>query len=255
MLRYLRLRMLAASFLLWLPSISHAAPGITVYAAASLAHALTEIGASYQKQHAVEVRNSFAASSALARQIEHGAPADVYLSADGKWMDYLQRGKRIKAGSRVNLLTNRLVLIAPKGSTFPVQMDKSFDFAHAFSGKLCTGEVESVPVGIYARQALANLGWWHGIQSRIVGSQDVRAALAFVERGECDAGIVYETDAKASAKVDIVAVFPANSHEPIIYPAALVDGAPPAAQAYLEDLQSPAASAIFTKYGFTPLAR
>lgn len=255
MLPHHAIRLLAATALLWLATPAAAAQPITVYAAASLTNAVSEIGAAYESRHGREIRSSFASSAALATQIENGAPADIYISADSKWMDYLQARRLIASASRMDLLGNRLVLIAPKGRPFKVRMDASFDFAAAFSGKLCTGESASVPVGIYARQALTALHWWEAIAPRIVGSQDVRAALAFVERGECGAGIVYATDAQLSHKVDVVAAFPDDSHAPIVYPAALVAGAPPAARDFLDYLRSSTAQAIFRKYGFTPIGR
>ncbi|HEY0267746.1 MAG TPA: molybdate ABC transporter substrate-binding protein, partial [Methyloradius sp.] len=203
------------------------------------------------------VVNSFAASSALAKQIENGAPADIFMSADSKWMNYLQDKNLIDVSSRVNLLGNRLVLIAPKGRSFKVDFKKTFDFAKAFDGKLCTGDIDAVPVGIYAKQSFNNLGWWDSIKTRIVGTQDVRAALAFVERGECAAGIVYETDAKVSDKVDIVGVFPDETHDPVVYPLAIVSKASdnPLAKSFATYLASPKAAETFSRYGFTVLTK
>jgi molybdate transport system substrate-binding protein len=146
-------------------------------------------------------------------------------------------------------------MIAPKGKAFKVQTDKTFNFANAFYGKLCTGEIESVPAGIYAKQSLISLKWWDQIKTRIVGTQDVRATLVFVERGECDAGIVYETDAKVSNKVEVLAMLPDDSHDPIIYPLALVQGAKPEAKDFFEYLKSEKAKVVFAQYGFTPITR
>jgi molybdate transport system substrate-binding protein len=226
----------------------------TVFAAASLTQALTEVAKSFKAESKIPVKLSFAASSALAKQIEQGAPADAFVSADGKWMDYLQEKSKIDSGSRRDLLGNTLVLIAPQGHGFPVIMAKDFDFAHAFQGELCTGEVESVPVGIYAKEALTALGWWDGIRYRIVGTEDVRAALNLVERGECDVGIVYETDAKQSKKTEIVGRFPADTHSPIAYPAALATQTGDA-KAFLDYLQQKPAADIFVKYGFKVLGQ
>ena len=226
---------------------------ITVYAAASLTNALGEISAQYEKEKAVKIVQSYASSSTLAKQIENGAPVDIFISADTKWMDYLQDKKHIDTASRANLVSNKLVLIAPKDRAFSVQFDKTFDFAKAFDGRLCTGEVESVPAGIYAKQSLTSLNWWDGIKSRIVGTQDVRGALAFVERGECAAGIVYVTDALVSGKVAQIGSFPEDSHKPIVYPIALVKNEKNAGKEFLEYLQSPAASTVFSKYGFNVL--
>lgn len=230
--------------------VANAEQKITVFAAASLTNAISEIAAEYEKVQQANIQTSFAASSTLAKQIEKGAPADIFVSADTKWMNYLQDKKLIKAESKVNLLGNQLVLIAPKGKSFKVDMVKSFNLAGAFSGKLCTGELESVPVGIYAKQSLKKLNWWDSIKMRIVGTQDVRAALVFVERAECDAGIVYATDAKVSGKVESVAVFPNTTHEPIVYPLALLNNASSQATSFYDYLRSEKAKAIFAKYGF-----
>lgn len=226
---------------------------IGVYAAASLTNALSEISAQYQKGKPVNIVHSYAASSALAKQIENGAPADIFISANTKWMDYLLDKGFLVTASRVDLLSNRLALIASKGRTFPVRFDKDFELSQAFEGYLCTGDIDSVPAGIYARQALESLKWWGKVKSRIVGSQDVRGALVFVERGECMAGIVYETDALISSKVEITAIFPENTHKPILYPAALIKKASKEAASYLEYLRGHEASAIFAKYGFRPV--
>jgi molybdate transport system substrate-binding protein len=232
----------------------HAEEPARVFAAASLTNALNDVGAAWKQAGHPLPSLAFAASSALAKQIDSGAPADVFASADLTWMDYLEERGRIATGSRVNLIGNELVLIAPKGRSITVEMKEGFDFAGAFTGKLCTGEPGVVPVGIYAQQSLQNLGWWDSLQGRIVGTDDVRTALAFVERGECPLGIVYATDAKISDKVDVVARFPEASHKPIIYPVAMVQGGRADAAAFLKFMTtSPEAAAIFTKHGFTKL--
>lgn len=223
---------------------------VTVFAAASLTNALTDISAQYEKEKAIRIMHSFAASSTLAKQIENSAPADIFISADTKWMNYLQDKKLINSASRKEFLGNKLVLIAPKGRSFNVKFDQTFDLSKAFEGRLCTGDIESVPAGIYAKESLIYLGWWDNIKTRIVGTQDVRGALAFVERGECAAGIVYETDAKISNKIEIVGVFPAESHKPIVYPMAFVSNAKNANNDYFSYIQSNAGLAIFKKYGF-----
>lgn len=234
--------------------ISLASEQITLYAAASLTNALTEISKNYQTAHDVTIKTSFAGSSTLAKQIEAGAPAQIFASADEQWVDYLQQRNLIQANSRQELLTNRLVLISPKAQTFAVTMDKSFNLTNAFKGKICTGDTASVPVGIYAKQALQYLGWWDNLENRLVATENVRSALAFVERGECAAGIVYETDAKISEKVTIIGRFPAASHTKIVYPFALVKGEPNKATiAFYQYLQSDKAQAVFSKYGFSPL--
>lgn len=244
-------------------TFSFAEDKVTVFAAASLTNALTEISAQYEKDKPTKIVQSFAASSTLAKQIENGAPADIFISADTKWMNYLQDKKLINVASRKEFLGNKLVLIAPKGRGFTVKpenmkQDKSFDFSKSFEGRLCTGDIDSVPAGIYAKESLTYLNWWDSIKTRIVGAQDVRGALAFVERGECGAGIVYETDAKVSSKVEIVATFPEESHKPIVYPLAFVVNAKNTKASdismdYFNYLQSDAALDIFKKFGFNIL--
>ncbi|HYG32379.1 MAG TPA: molybdate ABC transporter substrate-binding protein [Methylophilaceae bacterium] len=228
---------------------------VTVFAAASLTNAISEIAADYEKQRGVKVAASYAGSAALAKQIANGAPADVFISADTKWMDYLQSKKKIAPESRRDLLGNRLVIIAPKGRGYMVNAEKGFDFSKAFDGRLCTGDLASVPAGVYAKQSLTALGWWDAIKSRIVGTHDVRAALAFVERGECAAGIVYETDAKISEKVELVATLPDDTHAPIVYPIAAVAGASLEGRALMDYLSTLQASAIFARHGFTVIAK
>jgi molybdate transport system substrate-binding protein len=225
---------------------------VRVFAAASLTNALNDISSLWQKTGHPQPILSYGASSTLAKQIEAGAPADIFASADLSWMDYLDSRNQIKAGTRVNLLGNELVLIVPKGQRFTVDMKAGFDISKAFEGKLCTGETGSVPIGIYAKQSLEALGWWASLQGRIVGTDDVRAALAFVERGECPTGIVYATDAAISDKVEIIARFPPETHKPIVYPFAQMLAARPESQTFLDYLQaSPDAAAVFTHYGFT----
>ena len=233
----------------------HAEEPVRVFAAASLTNALTDIGAKWKSSGHPTPSLAFAASSGLAKQIDSGAPADVFASADSTWMDYLDQRGKIDKGSRVNLLGNELVLIAPKGKPVAVDMEPDFNLAGAFTGKLCTGEPGVVPVGIYAQQSLQNLGWWDALQGRIVGTDDVRTALAFVERGECPLGIVYATDAKISDKVEVVARFPESTHNPIVYPIALVKGGRADARAFIEYMTtSPDAAAIYAQYGFTRLS-
>lgn len=244
--------MMLTTSLLMMASRSMAEQKVTVFAAASLSNAVSKIASLYEKESGVQVATSFASSSALAKQIENGAPADVFISADLKWMNYLQDKSRIDMVTRRNLLGNKLVLVAPLGKGFEVKTEKGFEFARKFDGRLCTGDVESVPVGIYAKQSLRALDWWDAVRSRIVGTQDVRAALVFVERGECAVGIVYETDAKVSGKVEVIGTLPDQSHDPIVYPVAAVT---PQGKGFVEYLGSPHAAAIFTKYGFTVLGK
>lgn len=230
---------------------SEADKKVVIFAAASLTNAIDEISNMYEKESKIQIQTSYASSSTLAKQIENGAPADVFISADTKWMNYLKEKNALTNSSTTNLLNNNLVLITPKGKAFKVEMNPSFNFYGAFNGKLCTGETESVPVGIYAKQALKSLNWWDKIKSRIVGTQDVRAALVLVERGECEVGIVYETDAKVSDKVEIVATFPKDSHEAIVYPLSLTNRAKSEASDFYYYLKSEHAKAVFIKYGFS----
>ncbi|MFO1424047.1 MAG: molybdate ABC transporter substrate-binding protein [Candidatus Competibacteraceae bacterium] len=202
-----------------------------MFAAASTTNAIQDLAALYEKEKGVKVVTSFAAASALAKQIEQGAPADVFVSADLKWMDYLDDKDKIVKASRRNLLGNRLVLVAPKGKAFPVKLEKGFDLPGAFQGRWCSCGPD-VPIGRYSQQALTALGWWAALEPRLAAAPDVRSALAFVERGECVVGIVYETDAKVSDKVEVLGVFPADTHSPVLYPVALVQGAKPAAQGF-----------------------
>jgi len=230
---------------------------ITVFAAASLKNALDDVNAAFTKATGIKVVASYAASSALMKQIENGAPADVFASADLDWMEYGARNKLIKDDTRVNLLGNRLVLIAPKDSKLGnVAISPGFDVAKlAGEGRIVTGDVRAVPVGRYAKAALEKLGAWRAAEPKFAMSENVRAALTRVARGEAALGIVYETDAKAEPNVKIVGVFPADSHPPIVYPVALTANAKPEAAQYLAFLQSRAAKVIFEAHGFTFLAR
>jgi molybdate transport system substrate-binding protein len=229
-------------------------PAVVVFAASSLTDALQELGADFTRSGGMPVRFSFAASSALARQIESGAPADVFLSADVEWMDYLQTRGLIQAVSRHDLLGNRLVLIAPAGSTIDLKIEPNFGLARALgTGRLATGDPDSVPVGRYARAALTSLGVWNEVANRLVRADNVRAALAFVDRGEAALGIVYETDAMIDPGVRVVDVFPEDTHPPVTYPIALTAGAKSGAAQFADYLRTPTADAVFKKYGFVPL--
>ncbi len=225
---------------------------IKLYAAASLTDALTELSGAYQKLHPdIIIKKSFAGSATLAKQIENGARADIFISADNDWSNYLQKRDLLLMESRKKLLGNELVLIAPIASEIKVSLQPMFNLPASFNGRLCTGDTASVPVGKYTKQSLMYYGWWDKISSRIVGADDVRTALAFVERAECPLGIVYKTDAKLSKKVKVVAIFPEASHTPIEYPAALLKNANQEAKVFLIYLQSDEAKAVFTRYGFT----
>jgi molybdate transport system substrate-binding protein len=225
---------------------------ITVFAAASLTDALGEIGKAYEAEGKGRIVASFASSSDLARQIEHGAPADLFISADQQWADYLDQRGLIEKGSRFDLLSNELVLVAPANSEVKMAIATDFPLAAALGdGRLAVGDPDHVPAGIYARQALETLGVWSSVQDRLARAGSVRAALLFVERGDCPLGIVYRSDALSDAKVRVVGTFPADSHPPVIYPAARVAGhVSPAAIAFLRYLTTPQAAAIFKKYGF-----
>ncbi|MGQ0622654.1 MAG: molybdate ABC transporter substrate-binding protein [Panacagrimonas sp.] len=240
--------------LVLLPISAQAEESARIYAAASLTNALTDIAEQWTQAGHPKPTLVFAASSALAKQVENGAPADIFASADRKWMDYLAERKKIDPASRAEFLGNELVLIAPAGKEFAVEMKSGFDLANAFKGKLCTGEPDVVPVGTYGKQAMTTLGWWNALAPRVVGTDDVRTALAFVERGECPLGIVYATDAAISKKVTVIGRFPAETHTPIVYPFALVTGARPDSSAFLAHLKTDPAIGVFKRYGFVPTA-
>ena len=230
---------------------------IIVFAAASMKNALDDVDAAYTKKTGVKVVASYDASSALMKQIEAGAPADAFISADLKWMDYGSQKKLIKDDTRVNLLGNQLVLIAPKDSKIDnVAIKPGFDLAKlAGDGRIATGDVKAVPVGIYAQAALQKLGVWGAVEPKMAMTQNVRAALTLVARGEAPLGIVYSTDAKVEPGVKIVAAFPEDSHEPIIYPVAATVTAKPDVTSYLAFLRSGEAKTIFEKYGFVVLMK
>lgn len=229
---------------------------IVVFAAASMKNAIDDINAAYKKATGIETKASFAASSALAKQIEQGAPADVFASADLDWMDYLDKKNLIKKGTRIDLLGNKLVLIAPKDSKLDnVKIEQGFDIAKlAGDGRIAVADVRAVPAGKYAKVALEKLGSWSAAQPKLANAENVRAALALVGRGEAPLGIVYETDAKIERNVKIVGHFPEGSHPAITYPVALTATAKPEATRYLEFLRSNTAKTIFETYGFSFLA-
>jgi molybdate transport system substrate-binding protein len=229
---------------------------ITVFAATSMKSALDDVNAAYTKATGTKVVSSYAASSALAKQIEGGAPADAFVSADLKWMDYLQDKKAIKTDTRVNLLGNKLVLIAPKDSKLGnVTIGQGFDLARLTGdGRIATGDVRAVPVGLYAKAALEKLGSWAAAEPKFAMTDNVRAALLLVARGEAALGIVYETDAKVDPGVKIIGAFPEGSHPPITYPVAATATAKSDLTGYLAFLRGKAAKDIFEKYGFTVLA-
>jgi len=225
---------------------------LTVFAAASLTDALNEINDAYTTNSGVPIRASYAASSALARQIEAGAKADVFFSADLDWVDYLQQRGLVDASTRQNMLGNRLVLIAPAGSKTAIKLAPNFPLAAAIGkSRLATGDPDSVPAGRYARSALTTLGVWGEVADRVVRADNVRVALAYVARGEAEFGIVYATDARLEKKVRIVDTFPANTHLPIVYPIVLTKTAAAEAKGYKAFVAGAEAAKIFKKYGFT----
>jgi molybdate transport system substrate-binding protein len=241
----------------WSPAAQAQDNSITVFAAASMKNALDDVDAAFTKQSGTKVVASYDASSALMKQIEGGAPADVFVSADLKWMDYGSQKKLIKDDTRVNLLGNELVLIAAKDSKIGnVTIAPGFDLAGLVGdGRIATGDVKAVPVGLYAQAALQKLGVWAAVEPKMAMTANVRAALVLVARGEAPLGIVYSTDAKVEPGVKIVGTFPESSHDPIIYPVAVTVNAKPDATPYLAFLRSAAAKTIFESYGFAVLIK
>ncbi|WP_333823388.1 molybdate ABC transporter substrate-binding protein [Pinisolibacter sp.] len=229
--------------------------GPTVFAAASLKTALDAVDAAWTAKTGKTVTVSYASSSALAKQIEQGAPADVFISADLDWMDFLDKKDLVRPGTRSDLVANALVLIAPAGTTAGIDIAPGFPLAAAIGdGKLATGDVRSVPAGKYAKAALTALGVWGEVEPKIAGTENVRVALALVARGEAKYGIVYATDAKSEPKVAVVGVFPAGTHPPVVYPVAITkEATSPATAEYLAFLKGPEAAKIFADQGFTPV--
>ena len=231
---------------------------ITVFAAASLKNALDDVNAAFTKATGIKVVASYEASSALAKQIEQAAPADVFISADLRWMDYVAERKLINPDTRANLLGNKLVLIAPADSKLGnVTISQGFDIAKlAGDGRIAVADVKAVPAGLYAKAALEKLGAWAAAEPKLAQAGNVRATLAFVARGETPVGIVYETDAKVEPKVKTIGTFPDDSYPPVTYPvAATADTKNPGVGQYFSFLRAPAAKAIFEKYGFSYLIK
>jgi molybdate transport system substrate-binding protein len=230
---------------------------LTVFAAASLKNALDDTNAAFTKQTGIRIVVSYAATPALVKQIEEGAPADLFLSADLQWMDYAVEKKLVKADTRFNLLGNKLVLIAAKDSRLDnVTIAQGFDIAGlAGTGRIAVADVRAVPAGRYAKTALESLGAWSAAEKKLAQAENVRAALTFVSRGEAPVGIVYSTDAKIDPGVKIVGVFPDGSHPPVTYPVAVTATAKPEAAGYLDFLRTPTVRTIFETYGFAFLVR
>nr|WP_208111510.1 molybdate ABC transporter substrate-binding protein [Enterovirga rhinocerotis] len=231
------------------------AQGPTVFAAASLKNALEEITAAWAKDSKPPVKVSLAASNTLAKQIEQGAPADLFFSADLDWMDYVAGKGLVRPESRVNLLANAIVLIAPKDSTATVKVGPGMDLTGILGqGRLAMGNVDAVPAGKYGKAALEKLGAWAGVKDKVAQADSVRAALLLVSRGEAPLGIVYATDAAADPNVKVIGTFPEGSHPPIVYPVAVLkDAKSEASAAFLDYLRGPVAGAAFRKQGFTIL--
>jgi molybdate transport system substrate-binding protein len=250
--------LVATAFALGATAHSAAAQGkdVVVFAAASLKNALDDVAGQWQRTTGKKAVISYAGSNTLIKQIEQGAPADIFISADVGWMDYGQQKGLIKPDTRSNLLGNRLVLIAPKDSSVSVNIRPGFDLAALLKGgRLAMANVDAVPAGRYGKAALEKLGAWDGVKDKLAQAENVRAALVLVARGEAPLGIVYQTDAASDPSVKIVGTFPESSHPPIIYPVALTKESTNAeAQAFLSYLRSPAARAAFERQGFTVLA-
>ena len=229
--------------------------GLTIFAAASLKNALDDINTACEADVGEKAAISYAGSSALAKQIEQGAPADIFISADLDWMDYLSEKNLTKKDTETRLLGNRIVLVAPADSSATAEIKDGFDLAGLVGdGKLAMANTDSVPAGKYGKAALEKLGAWTAVEGKVAQSENVRAALALVATGEAPFGIVYQTDAAAEPKVKIVAQFPEDSHAPIIYPAAeLAESKDEDAGAFLKCLQSSKARELFEAQGFTVL--
>src|SRR6516162_188515 len=245
--------LLALSSTVWNSPASAQGQKLIIFAAASLKDALDEVNVAYQHENSQETATSYAASSTLAKQIEAAAPADVFISADLDWMDYLAKRNLIKPETRANLLGNRLVLIAPVNSPLNLAIAPNFPLAQALgNGRLAIADPNGVPAGRYGKAALESLGVWSSVADRLAPAENVRATLALVARGEAPLGIVYQTDAAADKDVKIVGIFPQDTHPPIIYPiAVVVSSTNPAALGYLAYLKSRAARPTFEKHGFT----
>jgi molybdate transport system substrate-binding protein len=228
---------------------------VTVFAAASMKNALDAADKAWSTESGKQVTASYAASSALAKQIEAGAPADIFISADLDWMKYVSDKKLVKEDTKSNWLANRIVIVAAKDNAKPIEVKQGFDLAALLKGgKLAMGEPNSVPAGKYGKAALEKLGVWSSVEKSVASAESVRAALALVSRGEAPYGIVYQTDAAADPGVAVVGTFPEDTHPPIIYPIAiLTDSKSPDAAAYLQFLKSPKAAPFFEKEGFTVL--
>jgi molybdate transport system substrate-binding protein len=243
----------SAALALFLAPAAEAQTGITVFAASSLTESMKAVAAAYQAKTGTKVTLSFGGSNTLAQQIDQGAGADLFISADSDWMDFLEKNNRIAPASRRNLLGNGLVLIGGSRSK-PLAIAPGFGLAGALDdSRLALADPNSVPAGKYGKAALMALGVWDSVAGKLAPAENVRVALEYVSRGECPYGIVYETDAKVDPTVHVVSVFPENTHPPIVYPVALTRTAAPQARDFLAYLSGPESKAIFEKAGFSPL--
>ena len=249
--------LLMLSLAVGITSLSAAETSLTVDAAASTTGPLMKIAKKFKEKTNITIKTSFASSGVLARQIEQGAPADVYISASKKWADYAEKKGLLKDGTRKNFLKNTLVLIKPKGSNIPinVKFSSDYDFPAMLSGRLSIGNPEHVPAGKYAQQSLTALGWWQKLQNKLILSKDVRSALRVVEAAEAEFGIVYGSDAKKSEQIEIAGIFPPESHKPIVYVIAEVKGGSEESKAFIDYIFSDAAKAIFEEFGFVPAGK
>jgi molybdate transport system substrate-binding protein len=248
---------LALAALLPLSVAAAEAEDITVFAAASLKNALDEVAAAYKAETGKTVLISYAGSNALAKQIEEGAPADIFFSADLAWMDYVEERDLIRNDTRQTLLGNEIVLIAPAESSATITLGPRADVAALLGadGRLAMANIDSVPAGKYGKAALETLGIWPSVAERVVQAENVRAALAFVATGEAPLGIVYQTDANSEAKVKSIAAFPADSHTPIVYPVAITASSTnPDVEAFFDFMRSDKAKPAYEKQGFTVVA-
>jgi len=234
------------AILLFAGSSIAASAELTVFAAASTTEVMKALAAAYTGRTGESIRFNFAGSGTLARQIEAGAPADLFISANAAWMDYLAQQELLQGGTRSDVAMNALVLIAPADSSLRYE-----DFPGDLKGRLAVGDFRSVPAGAYAEAVLTSLGWLDAVRDRLVKGANVRTVLMYVERGEVDAGIVYQTDAVQSERAKVIGTFPADAHPPIVYPAACLKNSAPSAKEFLTFLKSEEAQSIFKQFGFT----